>query len=82
MENWKNTATISCVSRSGEPLTVIEQSRVDRIKLALNHSETVALKRRFVLGNGAKVQPIDAKRFVLIGTHEVVQRCLGDETVQ
>ena len=83
METWKNTAIIACVNQTGEPLTVIEQCRVDRINRTLQQSDGSDRGRRFVLGNGARVDQIDARSFILSGSHEVLIRCLaidGDQS--
>ncbi|MFN3661875.1 hypothetical protein [Yoonia sp.] len=74
MDNWKNTSVILCVDRSGEQLSVIEQSKVGRVKQTLSASSSSKPSRRFVLGNGAPVKSLDVDRFMLLDTKEVVTR--------
>jgi|GEM_PF-4124417 len=74
MSDWKNIRVIPCVNGSGEPLTVIEQSRAERVRKTLLMNEQDAIARRYVLGNGARVTPLDQNRFVLENTQEVIAR--------
>ncbi|WP_322889668.1 MULTISPECIES: hypothetical protein [unclassified Yoonia] len=51
---------------------MIKQSRADRTGATLAMpSETTD---RYVLGNGAEVEPLDPQRFVLLDTREIVTR--------
>lgn len=72
MSDWKNVGVISCVAGSGEELSVIKQSRAERTgaTLAMESGTT----DRYVLGNGAEVEPLDTQRFVLLDTREIVTR--------
>ncbi|MDD7972781.1 hypothetical protein [Roseinatronobacter alkalisoli] len=74
MSDWENTSVIPCVGRSGERLTVIEQCRADRARQTLFMSEQDAQARRYVLGNGSQVEPLDRNRFVLPDTREIITR--------
>lgn len=74
MCDWTNIRVIPCVNRSGEPLSVIEQSRAERVRQALLMDEQDAKARRYVLGNGTQVKPLDRDRFVLADTEEVIAR--------
>lgn len=74
MTEWTNTRVIPCVNPSGELLTVIEQSRADRVRQTLLMDEQDGKARRYVLGNGKHVKPLDRERFVLTDTEEVIAR--------
>lgn len=74
MSDWKNINVISCVGRSGEELSVIRQSRADRTSATLALESRDDTADRYVLGNGAEVEPLDAERFVLLDTREIVTR--------
>jgi len=74
MEDWETTRVIPCVNRSGEPLSVIEQSRADRVRESLLMDGQDDNARRYVLGNGTRVKPLDRDRFVLADTEEVIAR--------
>lgn len=74
MSDWKNIRVIPCVNRSGEPLSVIEQSRAALVLQSLLMDEGDAKAHRFVLGNGMRVTPLDRERFVLAETEEVIAR--------
>jgi len=74
MDDWKNIRVIPCVDRSGEPLSVIEQSRADRVRQKLQMNGQEATARRYVLGNGAQVRPLDRDRFVLPDSEEIIAR--------
>ena len=55
-------------------MTVIEQSRAERVQQTLLMNERDSKARRYVLGNGRCVQPLDQDRFVLADTEEVIAR--------
>lgn len=74
MSDWKNISVISCVGGSGEELSVIRQSRAERTNATLAMSAQDDATDRYVLGNGAKVEPLDTERFVLLDTREIVTR--------
>ncbi|ARU00291.1 hypothetical protein [Yoonia vestfoldensis] len=74
MSDWKNISVISCVGRSGETLSVIKQSRADRTSATLAMEARHKTIDRYVLGNGAEVEPLDPDRFVLPDTREIVTR--------
>jgi hypothetical protein len=74
MSHWENINVISCVDSSGGPLSVIEQSRKDRLQSALEMNGQTDKPKRFVLGNGSRVEPLDTDRFLLVATDEVVSR--------
>ncbi|MBR2573821.1 MAG: hypothetical protein IKE14_05790 [Loktanella sp.] len=74
MSDWKNISVISCVGRSGEALSVIKQSRDDRTSATLAMDRRHKTIDRYVLGNGAEVEPLDPDRFVLLDSREIVTR--------
>lgn len=71
---WENSKVIPCVDRSGDPLSVIEQSRKDRVTATLRMNGHADKAKRYVLGNGTLVEPLDRQRFVLPATDEIVTR--------
>lgn len=74
MCDWKNISVISCVGRSGEELSVIKQSRAETTSASLAMTSQHKTIDRYVLGNGAEVEPLDPDRFVLLDTREIVTR--------
>lgn len=74
MSDWKNIGVISCVAGSGEEMSVIRQSRADRTSATLAMDPNDETAERYVLGNGAEVEPLDRDRFVLLDTREIVTR--------
>ncbi|WP_019954098.1 hypothetical protein [Yoonia vestfoldensis] len=74
MSDWKNISVISCVGGSGEELSVIKQSRTGRTSATLAMDSQDGTTDRYVLGNGAEVEPLDTNRFVLLDTREIVTR--------
>jgi hypothetical protein len=74
MSDWKNISVISCVGGSGEELSIIKQSRAERTNATLAMAQHDSTTDRYVLGNGAEVEPLDTDRFVLLDTREIVTR--------
>jgi len=71
METWTNVCVVPCVSTTGDPITVIGQTRADHAGQSPVSARNRAVVQRFVLGNSAPVMPLDSDSFMLPDTYEI-----------